>query len=451
MRRMETDKREQGLTMRMATEALQIRHEEMPAAVRGVARDCLADWLGCTFAGLQEPTAAIVTRAVLEEGGAPQSTLVGRGIKASMAQAALANGTASHALDYDDVNLALPGHPSVAILPALLALAEHRDAPGDAVVAAFAAGYETACRLGVLLAPDHYANGFHATATIGTLGAAMACAHLLQLSPTQAAHALGVAATQAAGLKSMFGSMAKPLHAGQAAQAGVRAALLASKGFESRIDALECEGGFGRAHGAAFHVEEALSTPAGGWHLLHSIFKIHAACFSTHSTIEAVLALRNEHGLAADDVVQVHVSAGQACAICNIQQPFTGLEAKFSLRAAAALALLGIDTSSLQAWDGVREEHVRRVLERVHVELGPGQGLSESTVTLQRADGRTLTRHLDVGAALADKGEQARRVDAKFRAIAAPVIGRERCDRILDRLGSFGRGTGCATLMREMN
>lgn len=439
----------QGLTLRIAERALQLRHADLPADVRRVARDCVADWLGCTFAGLGEPASRIVAKTVRDEGGAHQATLIGLGAEASVAQAALLNGTASHALDYDDVNLALPGHPGVAILPAVLALAEWREASSADFITAFVAGYETACRVGALVAPSHYANGFHATSTIGSIGAAAACAHLLRLSPEQAAHAIGTAATQAAGLKAMFGTMAKPLHAGMAAQAGVRSVLLAQAGFTSRVDALECAQGFAQVHGTDFNAEAALAEPAGGFHILANLFKFHAACFSTHSTIEAVASMRAEHELRADKVRRIEVRASEACRICNIPSPTTALEAKFSLRAVASFALLGIDTSRLDTWERVSEERVRKVIECVQVELVAGGSLSESTVTLHLEDGRVLERQVDCGTPLADKALQSQRVSAKFTAIAAPVIGDARCRRILTQVDALERQGNVAALVRE--
>lgn len=438
-----------GLTAQLIERALRVRYEDLPADVRRVAGDCLADWLACTFAGLDEPASRLVAAFVKDEGGARQATLIGLGCRGSLSQAALVNGTASHALDYDDVNLALPGHLGVAIIPGLLALAEYREAGAADFIAAFVAGYETACRIGALVEPAHYANGFHATATIGSLGAAVACAHLLKLSAIEASHAVGLAATQAAGLKSMFGTMAKPLHAGMAAQAGLRSALLAQKGFVSRTDALECAQGFAQVHGADFHAHEALAEPPGGYHILGNIFKFHAACFSTHSTIEAVSALRRRHRLEAGNVMGIEIVVGEVCGICNIQSPATALEAKFSLRAAAAFALLGIDTGRLESWERVTEDGVRAVLDRLQVDPVPNMSLSEAIVTVNTVDGKALCLRLDSGVPLADKEQQSRRVADKFAATTVPVIGQARCRRILHQLHDFERGGSAATLLRE--
>src|ERR1700682_2075335 len=191
----------------------------------------------------------------------------------------------------------MPGHPSVAILPRLLALAELKGSSGREVITAFVAGYETACRIGAALQPGHYNLGFHSTGTVGSFGAAAACARLLGRDAEATAMALGIAGTQAGGLKSQFGTMCKPFHAGKAAQNGLLAARLASRGFSSRADIVECVQGFALTHGPDFAPAAALATPEGGFHLLANLFKYHAACYFTHAPIECAHRLRQEHVL----------------------------------------------------------------------------------------------------------------------------------------------------------
>ncbi|MFL6693444.1 MAG: MmgE/PrpD family protein [Ramlibacter sp.] len=433
----------EGLTSHLVDKVLPLRCADLPADVRRVARDCLVDWLACTYAGLSQPASTLALEVAVEEGGHPRSTFIGHATRGGVLQAALVNGTASHALDYDDVNLAVPGHMSVAIIPALLALAEERGSTGAQFIGAFVAGYETACRIGKLVEPAHYANGFHATATIGSIGAAVACSHLLQLSSVQACHAVGIAATQAAGLKSMFGTMTKPLHAGLAAQAGARAALLARKGFTSRTDALECSQGFAAVHGTDFHIADALAEPKGGYHLLANLFKFHAACYSTHSTIDALKSLRQEHSLQPGAVASVRVVAGEGCVICNVQAPSTALEAKFSLRVAAAFALLDIDTSGLDEWSRATEPDVIAMRDRVTVDLVPGMTLSDSEVILKLRDGSELRRWHDSGIPMADKAAQSERVQEKFKALATPVIGSRRSAEVLALLSDLEGQPDC--------
>jgi 2-methylcitrate dehydratase PrpD len=198
------------LTRTLAAQASAVAYEAVPDPVRTLARQCILDYYGVALAGAADPLARILLDEALDAGGAPQASVIADAARLPILAAALVNGAAGHALDYDDVNLAMPGHTTVAILPALLALAEHRKSSGREVIAAFVAGYETACRIGSALRPGHYERGFHATGTVGAFGAAAACARLLGLDAETTARALGIAGTQAAGLKSQFGTMCKP-------------------------------------------------------------------------------------------------------------------------------------------------------------------------------------------------------------------------------------------------
>ena len=222
-----TENRSQtGLTRVLAGKATGLGYNSLPAPVREIARQCVLDYLGVALAGAEDPLVHILLDEMTEAGESPQSSIIGHDARLPALSAALVNGAAAHALDYDDVNMAMPGHPSVAILPGLLALAELKGSPGSEVITAFVAGYETACRVGATLQPGHYNLGFHATSTVGSFGAAAACARLLGLDVEMTAMALGIAGTQAAGLKSQFGTMCKPFHAGKAAQNGLLAARL---------------------------------------------------------------------------------------------------------------------------------------------------------------------------------------------------------------------------------
>src|SRR5438105_15761784 len=241
------------LTHTLAEQASAVTYDALPEPVRALARQCLLDYYGVALAGADDELVAILLAELQEAGGAAQASVIGHKARLPVVSAALVNGAIGHALDYDDVNLAMPGHPSVAILPGLLALAEARQSSGREIIAAFVAGYETACRIGMALRPGHYNLGFHATGTVGAFGAAAACARLLGLDAPTTAQALGIAGTQAAGLKSQFGTMCKPFHAGKAAQDGLLAARLAARGFSSRLDLIECEQGFARTHSPEFH------------------------------------------------------------------------------------------------------------------------------------------------------------------------------------------------------
>ena len=438
-----------GLTRTLAGAAAAVAYEALPGPIRELARHCVLDYFGVALAGAGDELVGILADEMAAAGGVAEASLVGRAARLPVLSAALVNGAASHALDYDDVNLAMPGHPSVAILPALVALAEARGASGRALIAAFVAGYETACRIGMALAPGHYGRGFHATGTVGAFGAAAACAHLLGLDAEATARALGIAGTQAAGLKSQFGTMCKPFHAGKAAQNGLLAARLAARGFSSRADLVECEQGFASTHSRDFAPERALAEPPGGFYLRANLFKYHAACYMTHGPIECARQIAAQ--AAPDDIAAITLSVNRGSArICNIASPADGLEAKFSLRQTVAMALAGIDTARLDAYSAATATDPALVALRERVALDfrddCAEAAAELAVTLR--DGRTLRASHDAGIPSADIAEQGARLAGKFDALAIPVIGAARARELQAAIAGLDDLADTAALAR---
>ena len=396
---------------------------DIPPATLEMAKLCVLDWFGLALAGSREPVSALLRDAALADGARPTATVMGYGRVFSPRQAALVNGAAGHALDYDDVNLAMRVHPTTVILPGLLALAEAHRLSGRALLEAFVAGYEAAGLIGTALSASHYARGFHATGTIGTFGAAAACAHLLGLDEARTAIAYGLAGSQAAGLKAQFGTMAKPLHAGRAAEAGLTSALWARDGMTARPDILERPRGFAATQPDGLPADEVRWM---GYELNRNLFKHHAACFGAHGTLEAVGELRRQ-GLRPEQVraIRLKVDAG-ADAMCNIPAPRTGLEAKFSLRFNAALALHGADTadSGVYADPVVLRPDLQATRALTTVELAPpGWPEDVTEVTITTHDGRTLVRRHNVSQPPGDLARRHDRLHAKFLALAAPIVG----------------------------
>jgi 2-methylcitrate dehydratase PrpD len=256
--------------------------------------------------------------------------------------AALANGTAGHALDYDDV--ALEGHPSVVLVPAVLAEGERLGASGRDLITAYVAGYET---WGELLDRDedqHHGKGWHPTAVFGTVGAAAAAARLARLDPARTANALAIAASLAGGLVANFGSMTKPFHAGRAAQSGILAARLAGRGMTASPDALEHPSGFLRAFSPAGRVRVDGELAAGrDWHIVRQGLNVkrYPVCYALHRAIDGMLAIRARRQVAAADVAEIEVKLGRTQMVpLREHRPRTGLEAKFSAEFAMASALV---------------------------------------------------------------------------------------------------------------
>jgi len=433
----------EGLTRALAEQARSLRYEDISETARIWARQCILDTIGCTVAGASDELVSILLAEMQEQGGTPVASVIGRGTRLSGAAAALVNGAAAHALDFDDVNLAMPGHPSVAILPAVLALAEEYGFTGQQVLTAFVAGYELQCRVGRVIAPGHYDKmGFHSTATVGSFGAAAACAHLLGLDADGFARALGIAGTQAAGLKSQFGTMCKPLHAGKAAYHGYMAAKLARRGFTSRTDIIECGQGFARTHSPDFNPERAFDTPPGGWYICNNLFKYHASCYMTHAAIDAARTLRESHGFVPTDVETIDMRLEEACdRICNIPAPQTGLEAKFSLRLTAAMGLAGVDTARLSSYsEEVAADPVLVALrDKVSLDFRTGIPNTFTEITLKLRDGRSVTASHDSGVPAVDVGKQGERLEAKFAALVDPVFGTNRTGALIASIADFDR------------
>ena len=434
------DRTRTDLTRVLAARAGALRYDQLPAPVREIARQCVLDYLGVALAGAQDPLVQILLDEMTEAGGSPQSSIIGHEARLPALAAALVNGAASHALDYDDVNMAMPGHPSVAILPGLLALAELKGSSGGDVVTAFVAGYETACRIGAALQPGHYNLGFHSTSTVGSFGAAAACARLLGLEAEATAMALGIAGTQAAGLKSQFGTMCKPFHAGKAGQNGLLAARLAQRGFSSRTDIVECTQGFALTHGPDFIAEAALATPKAGFHLLANLFKYHAACYFTHAPIECARRLREEHGFTADSIAGITVRIDASCdRVCNIPIPVDGLQSKFSLRQTVAMALAGVDTASLGAYsaENARDPNLVGLRDRVRFDWQESWPQTLCELELELVDGRRVSTRHDAGIPAADISEQGERLAAKFDALVAPVLGAPRARELREMISDL--------------
>jgi 2-methylcitrate dehydratase PrpD len=440
-----------GLTETLWQRCAALSYQQLPADVITVAKQCLLDWLGVTLAGYTEPAARIIRAEMTAQGGHPQAAVVGGPARMSAYQAAIVNGTTAHALDYDDVLESMLGHPSAPIYAAVLALAEAGQRSGRDCLTAFVAGVETASALGRLTSPSHYQRGFHTTGTIGSVGAAAACAHLLGLDEQAGRTALGIGATQAAGLKAVFGTMSKPFHAGKAAGNGVLAASLAQRGMSSSPQIVEAYRGFATTMSEGPH-EAALDGWSESFDIRNVLFKYHASCYHTHSAIEGMLSLRDA-GLDPASVEHVELRVTPTLlGTCAIPEPVTGLEGKFSLRFAAALAL----TDGQASEQCFTDETVARpdlVALRDRIELTVDDTLTEefaTQVTVTTDRGPDLKACVNVGLPAPASGldRQAQRLESKFRSLAAPRLGESACDELLDTVTNLEAPGSLAQLAR---
>ncbi len=388
-----------------------VREAEPDDDTLDIMRLALFDWAVCAIAGQREPVACILRDHALAEAAQGPAAIVAGGT-AAPSRAALINGATSHALDYDDTHFAHIGHTSVAVVPAALALA--RDVDLGSVIKAALIGSEVAVRIGLWLGRDHYQVGFHQTATAGAFGAAMAASRLLGLSKPQMITALGLAATKSSGLKSQFGTMGKPLNAGLAAETGVLAAQWAAAGMSSSETGISGALGFGETHHGAAD-KAAFDDMGSRWLMRDVSHKFHACCHGLHAMLEA---LSGAGGHVQSATIQTHP---RWMSVCNNPAPKTGLEAKFSYRFTAAMALSGIDTAAIANFNDAMTVDPALVALRDRIEVQEDAMLTEmqARVALQMADGSTRDLFHDLNAPISPSTRQ-ERLTQKARA----VIGR---------------------------
>ena len=418
------------VTAALAEKVAGMRPPDMPPEALTVAKQCLLDWIGVSLAARQEPLVRILIEELAPADAADGVSLLGHDRRGRIDDAVLINGAQGHALDFDDVIMPM-GHPTVPVAPVVFALSEQRGLTGALALEAFIQGVEAECRIARLMGPSHYAKGWHATATFGTFGAAAAACRLLSVSGDALLHAYGLAGTQAAGLKSVFGTMSKPLHPGKAAQNGLLAARLAARGFTSDIDVLASAQGFADTQSSSPNLAGGLADREAPC-VVDALFKYHAACYLTHDSIEAANRIRLEQGVAPEAIatVRVKVPAGHL-GVCNIPAPATGLECKFSLRMTTALALAGEDTFQEALFSDAIARRADLVALRERVVIDPSQTGRGCLVSVTLKDGRIISRTGDVSQPLRDLEAQQAKLERKFRHLATPALGPERVEQAI--------------------
>ena len=357
------------LTRDLGRFVAEVSFEKLPAAALDVARVGFIDCIATMIAGSHDPAPQLLRKALEPPGG--DASLYFSGDRAPAPEAAWINGTAGHALDYDDV--ALRGHPSTVLVPAILAEGEALGASGRDMLAAYVAGYETWAELAWRDPGHHHRKGWHPTGIFGPIGAAAACAVLRGLDADRATSAIALAASQSSGVMANFGTMTKPFHAGRSAHSGLIAARLAGVGFTASQDALEHPQGFLSAVSPAGEVDR--ETPAAGlgreWRIAKQRLGIkkYPACYCTHRALDAILALLDARPLKPEEIARITVSLSDMHAlILRNHNPQTGLEAKFSIEFAMAASVIARRAGLAEYTDDfVRRADVQDLMRRVAI------------------------------------------------------------------------------------
>ena len=403
-----------------------------------MAQLAILDHLGCALRGLNEPLVNITANEFLGRPLTADDLLpIGESSHTiADSQQAMLHGMAAHAIDFDDTMVpAHAAHIGAGVISGVLTLARaNPDLSGQAIVAAIVAGYETNVRVAQLLHSDHYQNGFHSTSSIGMFGVAAACAHLLGLTVEQTQMALGLAATQAAGIKNMFGTMAKPFNAGNTASSGVLAAKLVSGGFTAPFDSLEGHNGYlGLFEGLS--AEKRIIAPTNQYFILQNNYKFHAACLWTHGTIDGIVKMREQHGFLVADVekldIRVHPILRKSAAVGT---PLSGLDCKFSYSQIGAYALAGYDTAADETYSDaiLADETINALRQKVTATADPSLDLAVTELAVALTDGRQIEFTYDSSYGPEYVVEVEPRLIEKYMGNAEPVLGKAGATALLD-------------------
>jgi len=416
------------------------------------AKLALIDFTGVAIAGSTEPVAKIIAKHIARSARG-SATVIGGSFRAAAADAALANAVAGHALDFDDSSFVLGGHPSVTLLPALLAIGEERGSSGHDILDAYVIGFEVMMKFARAVNFEHYEKGWHPTATLGTFGTAAAVARLLHLRAVAVEHTLGLAASMASGVKANFGSMAKPVQVGHASQKGMLCAQLAADGLTASASAVEGRQGFLAAYNGTGNFRPAELTAFGDTlEILRSglMFKKYPCCGATHAPIDAALGLVRRQVLRNESIDAVAISLNQR-RLPHVDRPrvATGLEAKFSVQYCMAAALTD-GAIGLRHFDdaAIARSDVQELMACVTASgVERGDSLSQACeLKVMLKDGRTLSvQQADAEGREAD--DYPAYMEAKFTDCVGRVFDSDHAKTLLTQLRAFERCGNVADIM----
>ncbi len=433
-----------NVTRTLAGYVVHARPEDLPAAVRAEACRTLLNWAGCTVGGSGHETVDIAVRALSPFSGPPQATLLGRRERMDVLHAALVNGISSHVLDFDDTHLKTVIHPAGPVASAILALSETRPVSGRDFLHALVLGAEVECRIGNAVYPAHYDRGWHITGTTGVFGAAAACGRLLGLSEQQMRWALGLAATQPVGLREMFGTMTKSFHPGRAAQNGFTAALLAKENFTSSEVGIEGKTGWAHVLSTACDFTQITTGLGEHFEITLNTYKPFACGVVLHPIIDACLQLRAANHLTPDAIDRIDLAVHPLVfELTGKRAPKTGLEGKFSVYFAAAVAIAAGGAGVKEFTDEwVRQPVVVALSDRVFPKVDPSMGEAQARATITLKDGRRLEQYVAHAVGSLENPMSDGDLDRKVRDLCDGVLPAPQAQRLIDLCRGIEREPG---------
>ena len=408
-------------------------------AVDHEAHRTFMNWVGCAVGASRHESAEASLGAMRMLEPAPQSSVLGRDEKVDMASAALVNGITSHTFDFDDTHLKTIIHPAGPVASAALALAEVRGSSGRELVDAIVLGVDVSCRIGNMIYPEHYDRGWHITGSTGMLGAAAACARLLDLDQERTAWALGIAASQPIGMREQFGTMTKPFHPGGAARAGLTSALLAMNGFTASPKAIEAPRGYAQVMSTKYDWNEITHELGQRFEISFNTYKPFACGIVIHPTIDAAVQLRAK-GVKAGDIERVELRVHPlVLELTGKKEPQDGLQGKFSVYHGFAVGLIFGQAGESEYQDAiVRSEDVTTL--RRKVVATPDESIREASaeVTAILTDGRKVRVFVEHAIGSLEKPMSDKDLEMKFHSMADAVIGAAKAGALIEACWNLG-------------
>jgi 2-methylcitrate dehydratase PrpD len=421
-------------TRTLASYVVDASPTQTPADVRHEAKRALLNYVGCAVGGSRHAAVEKALRALGPYSGKPTARVLARTEKLDPLHASLMNGISSHVFDYDDTTPQNYAHPTSPLASALFAYASANPVRGSDFMHAFVLGFEVESRIGNAVYPAHYDVGWHITGTIGVFAAAASVGRLLRLNTQQMIWALGLAATQAAGLREMFGSMAKSFHPGRAAQNGYAAALLAQEGFTSGDYGIEGPRGFAAVQAARYDLSKIAAGLGEDFNLRRNTYKPFPCGIVNHPTIEGAIQLHNEHGLNATRIRKVFLRVSPLVLdLCGKHQITKGLEGKFSVYHNAAIGLVR-GKAGLQEYtdETVNDPAIRAVRDSVSAVADPTITDDQANIEVELEDGARISKFVEQSLGNIHRPMTDAQLEAKFRDQSVGILSSSRVDKLIE-------------------
>jgi 2-methylcitrate dehydratase PrpD len=422
--------------------------DRMPPEVIHESKKCFLNWLGCAIGAHRHPSIGMMISVAREMGCSPQATFLGTSIKVDMQFAAILNGMSSSMFDYDDTFLDTIIHPSAPVFPALLAWCEHKGLPGKSLLQNFVIGAQVEELIGLMLGrKGHYERGWHITGTAGTFGATAAMGKLLGLSHEKMVNALGIASTQAAGIREMFGTFTKPIHAGKAAATGILSTLLAREGMTSSPHSLDAKKGYASLVSECPDYSFLAKEWSNDWLIMKNSYKPYACGIVAHPAIDAAIRLKNR-GINADEIASIVIEVHPlALELTGKTAPQDNLEAIFSVYHGVAVGLIDGKAGQWQyATERVRDEKVVDLRKRIKAVIGDLR-VDQAILKAELTTGETVTEFVEQTFGSLEKPLNDKDLEDKFKDLTSPYLSKNHQDKVIQMVWTLDQQSDLSSMV----